>query len=581
MTITNINPSTTYNYRVKAGDAGSRISTTGNFTLATPGSATDVSSRSDAFSDAALNTSLWSVVDYRGDALTAIVNDQLAITVPGGTPHDLWSDGDFLPRVVQTLPNSDVREFIVRYNTGVSGSASTFRFEGMVFEESPSRLLRFDFLNDGSNTRAFAASFFGLEHPVVRFNVSLGPSEIAPLYMRVRQSGALWTLDYSFDGTSWTQAGSFWDFLSPAKVGISTGNSADVGLSPPDYTSLIDFFQGALPAKTKLGAPANDATSLSIPVQLTWSVTIGATGYHVQVAKDSLFTVMVANDSLLTVPVKNLTGLQTDTKYYWRVKGKNTKGSGSYSDVWNFTTIPGVPGAPTLLAPANSSSNQPVSQTLRWSKMSSALSYYVQLGSDSTFATALVVNDSTIVDTVQAVTDLTQNTKYFWRVRTKNVSGIGPFSAIWNFRTVVPPPTAVTLALPAMNAFVTRDTVLLVWRKADPAVTKYTLVHGPDSLFAFGATDSSITDTTKIIRSITNNTRYFWKVRAGNASGWGPYSEVRAYNVVITSVATERELPKEFVLSQNYPNPFNPATRIEFGVPARRSRYAGSVQYAG
>jgi hypothetical protein len=562
--VTDLIPATTYNYRVLAGDQGSRVSQTGNYTKATLATVADVSSKSDAFGDASLNTSIWTVVDPRGDATVAMVNDQLAIAVPSGVSHDLWDDGDNITRVSQDLSYSDNREFIARFNTGVSAAADNYRFEGMVFQESATRLIRFDFLNDGSNTRAFAATLWGIENPYTRFNVVIGPASMAPLQMRVRQYGALWTMDYSFDGTSWTQAGSFWDFMAPTKVGVSTGNS---GTNPPDFTSLTEFFQGALPAKTRLSTPANDSTYLPIPVQLTWTVTIGATGYHVQVAKDSLFTVMVANDSLLTSPQKNLTGLQSDTKYYWRVKGKNSKGSGLYSAVWKFTTVPGIPGAPSLLAPANGSSNQPVSSTLRWGKVASAIAYHLQVGTDSTFATALVVNDSTIVDTVGAVSGLLQNTKYFWRVRTKNVSGTGPFSTVWNFRTVVPIPSGVTLLLPAMNTLVTKDTVLFVWRKGEPAVTKYTLVYAPDSVFTFGITDSSITDTTKIIRSIPNNARYFWKVRAGNASGWGPYSEVRAYNVLYVSVAQERELPKEFVLSQNYPNPFNPATRIEYGVP--------------
>ncbi len=564
VTATDLSPATLYNYRVLAGDQGGRVTTTGNYTATTPAAITDASSKSDAFGDSTLNTDLWTVVDPRGDATIAMVSDQLAISVPGGPSHDLWSDGDYLPRVMQDLGNSDIREFIARFNSGVSGTTDTYRFEGMVLEKDASRLLRFDFLNDGTNTRAFAASFYGLENPVSHFNVVIGPASIAPLQMRVRQYGALWTMDYSFDGTAWTQAGTFWDFIAPVKVGVSTGNQ---GTPSPDFTSLTESFQGALPAKTKLSTPANNSEFLPIPVQLTWTVTIGATGYHVQVAKDSLFTVMVVNDSALTVPVKNATGLQTDTKYYWRVKGKNSKGAGSYSAVWKFSTVPGVPGAPALLAPANNSSNQSVSQTLRWSKIASAISYHVQLGTDSTFAAALIVNDSTITDTVRAVSGLVTGTKYFWRVRTKNVSGVGPFSTTWNFRTVVPPPGAVTLVFPEANALVTRDTVRFVWRKGLPEATKYTLLYAPDSLFTFGVEDSTITDTLKVVRSIPNNARYFWKVRAGNVSGWGPYSEVRAYNVQYTGVATERELPKEFILSQNYPNPFNPATQIEFGVP--------------
>ncbi len=567
--LTGLTPSTTYNYKVEAGDAGAHSSSTGNFTQATPATVADGSSYSDGFVDTTLNGDLWTLVDHRGDVLTAIANGQLAISVPGGVAHDLWSDGDYIARVAQTLPASNVREFVVKFNTGVSASGTTYRTEGMVFEQDATHLMRFEFLNSESNTKAFAATFpYGLEYPITRINVDVGIAGAAPIYMRVKQTGALWTMDYSFDGSGWTEAGSFYDFISPVSVGVSAGNAADVGFTPPENTVLADYFQGALPSKPKLGTPANDSLYVPLPVQLTWNVAINVTGYHVQVARDSLFTMMVANDSSLTVPVKNLTGLQSDTKYYWRVKGKNAKGSGLFSAVWKFTTVPGVPGAPQLLSPASGTTNLAVSQTLRWSKVASAISYHVQLGTDSLFASGIVLEDSTVTDTTKAVSGLAEGTKYFWRVRTKNVSGVGAWSTVANFRTIVPLPGAVILASPNANSVVDKDTVLLVWHKGTPEATKYEVLHGPDSLFVMAVRDSNVTDTAKVMKPLLNNTRYFWKVRAKNAAGWGPYSEVRGYNTIITSVGDKnRELPKEFVLLQNYPNPFNPSTRIEYGVP--------------
>jgi hypothetical protein len=39
------------------------------------------------------------------------------------------------------------------------------------------------------------------------------------------------------------------------------------------------------------------------------------------------------------------------------------------------------------------------------------------------------------------------------------------------------------------------------------------------------------------------------------------------FSGVVTSIAEEGEIPKEYALSQNYPNPFNPTTTIESALP--------------
>ena len=61
------------------------------------------------------------------------------------------------------------------------------------------------------------------------------------------------------------------------------------------------------------------------------------------------------------------------------------------------------------------------------------------------------------------------------------------------------------------------------------------------------------------------NTTYYWRVRAVDAAGPGPYSGTFQFTTA-TSVATEDEagVPETFTLHQNYPNPFNPTTTIAY-----------------
>ena len=73
----------------------------------------------------------------------------------------------------------------------------------------------------------------------------------------------------------------------------------------------------------------------------------------------------------------------------------------------------------------------------------------------------------------------------------------------------------------------------------------------------------------RTVSYLQNNETYYWRVRAHSAYGWGPFSEVWSFSVLITGVNEEKDIPTEFFLSQNYPNPFNPTTSIEFSLPSQ------------
>jgi hypothetical protein len=78
-----------------------------------------------------------------------------------------------------------------------------------------------------------------------------------------------------------------------------------------------------------------------------------------------------------------------------------------------------------------------------------------------------------------------------------------------------------------------------------------------------------LTDTTATIAGLVKSMSYHWRVRAGNASGWGAFSPPRVF--LRSALAVDDKsipLPETWVLEQNYPNPFNPSTTIRYGAPA-------------
>ena len=335
------------------------------------------------------------------------------------------------------------------------------------------------------------------------------------------------------------------------------------------YSATRSFTTVVSPAAAPtLVSPSNGATNQPTNVTVVWTRPATTTSFRLQVGTDSTFASgMVVNDSTLADTFKVMSGLSNNTKYFWRVNAKNPGGTSPYSVVRSFTTIIGAPPAPLLSSPPKNALNQPTSITLQWNASAGASTYWLQLGTDSTFVSGLVKNDSTITGTSRVVNGLIITTKYYWRVSAKNPGGTSPFSEVWNFTTAIPVPEQVVLVSPADFAIIGSASVKFVWRKGQPNATRYHIEYAIDSLFAFFAEDSTLTDTTKTVQGLLNNQTYYWRARGGNSGGWGPFSDVRRFNIVVTSVEQDRGVPQNFSLNQNYPNPFNPSTRIEFTLP--------------
>ena len=238
-----------------------------------------------------------------------------------------------------------------------------------------------------------------------------------------------------------------------------------------------------------------------------------------------------------------------------------------YSAIFDYFRSAIAP-IPRPKLPANGASGLGVNVTTLWYSSYGATRYHLQVATDPTFATGFVVNDSTLTDTTRALTGLATYTQYYWRVASSNTGGKSPFSTRRSFTTYLPLPNQVTLVAPANLAKPKADSVLCLWHRNSQVNSRYWLELSADSLFVFLGIDSSLTDSTKMLRGLTLNQWHYWRVRAGNPTGWGPYSEIRRFYPSLTAVAFESTLPKEVSLAQNYPNPFNPTTILEYGLPA-------------
>lgn len=321
------------------------------------------------------------------------------------------------------------------------------------------------------------------------------------------------------------------------------------------------------PIAPVLNLPVNNSINQPATLTVQWNAAAQATSYRLEVSSDTSFTTLVVVDSNITTTSKLIGPLAYNMKHYWRVSAKNAGGTSPYSEEWNFTTSIVMPGIPILASPVNNAQNQSATPTFVWNRQLTAETYRLQVAVDTNFK-VVVFNDSTITDTSKQLTQLLQNdTKYFWRVNAKNAGGTNLYSEVRSFRTIVPLPAQVILISPADSAVLATNEVSFSWNQGTPSVLRYWLELAVDSVFTTPSIDSTIIDTSKVIGNLVNNQKYWWRVKAKNAAGWGSFSNPRNFTITTTGIADKGLIPDRFNLSQNYPNPFNPTTTIIFSVP--------------
>jgi hypothetical protein len=158
------------------------------------------------------------------------------------------------------------------------------------------------------------------------------------------------------------QPGDRWWRVRAANSGGNSGYSNVVTLfqpacATPTPTPTATPTATPTPVPTPAGVVATAATNITtVSFQANWNTTSGATGYRIDVSTDSGFAIFVPgyqNLDVGNVLLINVTGLNPDTTYYYRVRAYNAGGLGAYSNIVTTGTLSGptptptAPGSPT------------------------------------------------------------------------------------------------------------------------------------------------------------------------------------------------------------------------------------------
>lgn len=359
-------------------------------------------------------------------------------------------------------------------------------------------------------------------------------------------------------------------------MGLSNGTTyywrvnATNSTGTSDWSSVWQFSTaggGSPPAAPALSSPVDNTVNLPINPTLVWNASSGATSYRLQVSTVSNFSTTVVDQTGLTATSLQVSGLSNSTTYYWRVNAANAGGTSPWSTAWQFTTVVAGPAAPTLSSPADNATGISTSLTLVWNASGGATSYRLQVSAISNFST-LEVDQSGLTATSLQVTGLSNSTTHYWRVKATNAGGTSPWSAVWQFTTMVAGPAIPSLSSPGDNATDVATNPTLVWNAADRATT-YQLQVSTSSNFSTAVVDQGgITATSFQVTGLLNNTTYFWRVRAGNAGGTSDWSGVRQFTTRVAAPAAP-------VLS----SPADNATNISIDTTLIWSAPSGATTY--
>jgi hypothetical protein len=311
------------------------------------------------------------------------------------------------------------------------------------------------------------------------------------------------------------------------------------------YSTIRSFTTWNVPQQVILDIPSDATTNAAIPLQCKWRKESSAIKYEFDLSLSSSFASFVILDSTITDTLKSISELTLNTTYYWRVRAKNNAGWGAYSSVWSFTTWD-IPPPVQLDIPADSSADLLLPIVCTWHTVQGVVNYKFELASDYSFST-IAISDSNVVDYVFTIHNLSGGS-YYWRVSAKNAAGWGSLSLVRMF-SVLGAPEQVQLTSPLNGISGLPDTIPFAWNSIT-GISRYNFqISITNSFDLIIYQDSTIVDTTFSITGLDSLQKYYWRVRAANAAGWGQFSETWLFTKADSQVISYRFHPSWNIVS--------------------------------
>lgn len=191
--------------------------------------------------------------------------------------------------------------------------------------------------------------------------------------------------------------------------------------------------------------------------------------------------------------------------------------------------------APVLRFPPDGSQDQPLILNLEWNPVEGAVRYDLEVSGSSDFTT-YQYRDSSVIATSKQIRGLTVSSMYYWRVRAGTSFGWSAWSSIWKFKTLgEDPPEAPILVAPVDGAQELDLMLNLTWQSPDRPDGYHLQLSQSAQFESCIINNSTLTSSSMFLSGLKHSTDYFWRVRAKNQYGWGPWSGARIFTTFTPS----------------------------------------------
>ena len=274
-------------------------------------------------------------------------------------------------------------------------------------------------------------------------------------------------------------------------------------------------YSNIVSGKAKTAAPAAPSVTIGNSStgkpQLTWNAVSGAVKYEVyrSTRQNSGYSLLGTTTSTSYVN----TGASTGTTYYYRVKAVNRNGMASgYSNIVSGKAKAAAPAAPSVTA-GNSSTGKP---RLTWKAVSGAVSYRIYRSESRGTGYSLL---GTTSSTSYTNTGAKAGKTYYYRVKAVNRDGMASaYSNIVSGKATLPAPVL------NIGLSVSSGKPMLAW-DAVPGATSYRIYRSTSRGTGYSLL-ATTTSTSHVNTSAAKGTTYYYRVKACNAAGLSPYSNI-------------------------------------------------------